>query len=128
MLADLVSGDQSKVDAGLESAARDAMDPGRTRRPRGPEGAQLSPSGYLDLLRSRIAIIAGLRDLDDEAFRRARDFYRFARADYVTEQPTLATDPDLGWFFEAATFETEANSACNDLITTLGLQRSRASK
>jgi hypothetical protein len=127
VLADIVSGYPPEEDATLESAAREVIDPARTRNPRGPQGAPLSPQGYVGLVRARLAAIAQLAGIDGDAFRLAREFYRLASADYVAVQPTLSMDPDLGTWFDARTLEVEVDSACVDFMTILGLPLVKAS-
>jgi len=103
------------------SAGREIMDPDRTNSFRGPVDASLGPEQYADLIDARLEAISRLSEFSDEEFSEARDFYRYARADYAQRYGGFHLDPDIGRIFEAPTDNREIDSACLRLVEILGL-------
>ncbi|MDQ3690972.1 MAG: helix-turn-helix domain-containing protein [Chloroflexota bacterium] len=117
------------VDVGeLVDAARGVIDPGRTGIPLGPEGAQLFPEGYSELVVARLEALNGIREFSprpfsDEEFMSARSAYRRTTADYQQNVQEFQADSEIGDIFETPSVEGKMNSACQNLTMLLGLLR-----
>ncbi len=97
------------------------FDPKGTGAPRGPVGGQLTPEGYVCLLRARVDAMAGLDAFDDQHFEQARVAYLVTRHRYERERSRLVADPELGERFAAHDLSAIIMDACLDLTTLLGL-------
>lgn len=111
-----------RVDEGaLLPLVQRVFDPKATGTPRGPVGGQLTPDGYVRLLRARVEAITHLDDLDDQLFEQARLAYLGTRRRYEAARPYLTTDPEMGERFAAQDLSAVIMDACLDLATLLGL-------
>ncbi len=113
--------------ATLRAAARKALDPLGSGRPRGSIGPQLTPEGYadhVDLLVRAAGVLARDRkaaSIPAEAFEQARSIYRSARASYARNWRRFATDPELGHLHTEPTDDEVVNAACRDLTELVAL-------
>lgn len=97
------------------------FDPKGTGVPRGPVGGQLTPEGYVRLLRARVDAITGLDAFDDRHFEQARVAYLATRHRYERERSRFVADPELGERFAEQDLSEIVMDACLDLTTLLGL-------
>jgi hypothetical protein len=103
----------------LRDAVDDVLDPQRTGRRRGPDGASLDTDLYLTMIAARQRAVAKLGSYSEDEFGAARRFYRQTRAEYLHEQPRYASDRDLGSLHRVPNPSDIADSACVDLLTCL---------
>ncbi len=105
----------------VESRLLRIWDKGRTGKPRGPKGAQVTPQMIVATFRDRYRAIVNLEEFDDSEFEWARWVYRITSREYHLRSQEFARDPELGHLHRnVSTAEHIANHACLDLLTTLG--------
>ena len=97
------------------------FDPDGTGRPRGPKGAELTTDSYLRLIALRQRALQRMPQFTEVEYRRAAALYINSHQEYAREQPGYARDPDLGQMHPALDAEALLNSACQDLLTCLGM-------
>ncbi len=101
-------------------AARYAMDPARTRAPRGPRDVPVTPAAIARLVETRVRARDRLAAMPDAAYLQAREVYRFGVSDYAVRQPFFAAAADLGALFKPHDPEDQVRTACLDLLTLMG--------
>lgn len=108
-------------EAALLPLVERVFDPKGAGVPRGSVGGQLTPAGYVQLLRARVDAITHLHGFDDQLFEQARIAYLATRHSYERERSRLAADPELGERFAEQDLSEVVMDACLDLTTLLGL-------
>jgi hypothetical protein len=117
-----------------EEALRRVIDPAGNGRTVGPRGLQFTPEAYCFLTEARLLAVDALREqtVEPVALEWARAEYIQTRQEYanlvvrlVAEEPdqahhVLSSIPDSNVLLPP-TLEQAANSACIDLLTTLGI-------
>jgi len=118
---------EAVTSAELVAAARPAIDPPGTDRPRGPAGAGLSAAVYGDYVEfvvsgaDAVLLDRGGEELPDFVLKRARAIYRESRAEYATRWREYAKDPDLGFLHSDPTIDAVLPEACRDLVLCIGV-------
>ncbi|MCX5426168.1 hypothetical protein [Streptomyces sp. NBC_00078] len=111
----------------LESAARAVFEPGFSplHRAVGHLSAPLTVDSQIGIIDARLRAIAKLTtgQFSDDDFRNARHAHLLGYAQYVRDQPFLATQEpaDHPGLYEPVTAESTLNQSCDHLLTALGL-------
>lgn len=98
------------------------IDPESKDRPVGPPGATTSTDTYLDLIEARLLFAGNMDAIPAEEWREAQANWRVTWQAYQARQPMFVTDPLLGHLFAKPDLNLEANNACSNLCTILGLR------
>lgn len=113
--------------AALDSAARAVFEPGfgPLHRVVGHLGAPLTVDSQIGVIDIRLRAVAKLAagEFSDDDFRSARHAHLLGYAQYVRDQPVLATQEpaDHPGMYKPVTPESTLNRSCDHLLTTLGL-------
>jgi hypothetical protein len=111
----------------LERAVRDVFEPGSShiRRVVGHPDAPLMVESFLDVIQARMLAVDRLihGQVTDDDFRQARHGHLVTFAEYAARHSQLAasTPPGTPDMYEPVTAEIALNSACGNLLTTLGM-------
>jgi hypothetical protein len=113
--------------AQLERAVRDVFEPGSSqiRRVVGHPDAPLMVESFLGVIRARMLAVDQVTQgqLTDDDFNNARHAHLVTFAEYAAQQSQLAAFTPAGTpgMYEPVTAELALNSACGNLLTTIGM-------
>lgn len=111
----------------LERAVRDVFEPGsgQIRRVVGHPDAPLMVESVLDVIQARMLAVDRLThgQVTDDDFNQARHGHLVTFAEYAAQHSQLAAfaSPGTPGMYEPVTAELALNSACGNLLTTLGM-------
>jgi hypothetical protein len=116
---------QSTLDADqLRPLVERVFDPNQVERSLGPTPAQLTAANYSRMLEAQATGYLELETFTEQEFEDARLIYRQNRREYTELQPTLAANRGQSPLrFDDVDFESVLNSACPNLLFTLGIGR-----
>jgi hypothetical protein len=104
----------------LIRAARVIQDPDGGRGSVGPDGAQLSPEGWVGQIQAMRAGIGTLAEVSDPQLEDARERHLDHMDDYIGCQPEFASDRQIGCLFEPVTIDWLVSNACAHVVIMLG--------
>lgn len=112
--------DAEKTRAALERV----FDPHRVGRSLGPPEVAVTTDGFARIMEAQATGYLSLETFTDQEFEDARLIYRQSRREYAVLQPRFAQNPQGSPLqLDDATFERVLDTACSNLLFTLGLGR-----